>query len=450
MNIPAPPIFSPKSALSRLFWGWFLCLLIMPGLSFAQEERAKDVVTPVVTRDQYRRFCDSIGIRRDQWEILDMIYRDYAKDLTALIDTTDEAADEAGRDRLHDALAGKLRLDREELNGLRLALLECWATGARAADDLVATLLLSTEAMIENSQWANYETARRSLRREILLHPRNPIPSNPQPHRRNSRMQTAPADYAGEGLDLCLLVEDEQGTEEEPGSLAKLDAQSIASMLEPYAREMDRFLTETTAARRGAELARRRAGIEHDDDAYQRAQRELMQIWRRQYELNEGAAKQIGDAVERVAEGSGGAMRDAWLLAFDRACFPRVFRGRKPDRIYEWIMNPRNKVQEESKLKEAAAAYANWHTAWLKLARLEMKLMKRGRLELHAAITPMMDPMEITGSSIRGVRDLYEEMLRLSGRQSTLEAEHTAILEALLDDEQRQKMNRAIRRGRRR
>ena len=414
-------------------------LLVLAGAgrsAFAGPESALDYIEPRLDRGQYALLCGDLALNRDQQIIGDLLIGDYLTAIARLAERVDERAEGAGREAVLDALAGKLPLRADELRRLRLNVLEEYQRGWPVADELLEQLLDDTRNMLTDEQASRAPAAFRRVRRAILLHPR--------------QAGRLGYEYAGDGVDVWQLVEEASN---EGGELEAIFSgrsrsaarsgearESIEAILADYERRLDAVLIETAAAERLGRIKRRKARIQSDPEAKRREQQGHLARWRRLYELNDEAVRRIADVLERSL---GHEPQQAWRDRFDRAVFPRLFSPTRPDRQLDFIS--RQSAVEAERQEQAKRIHDDFLARRNALNRRMAALVVRGRVELKTIFHSMMgsgglnDPALVT---------LYEELLKITGEQTSLVSATAADLEALLDETQRAAMRKALRRGR--
>ncbi|MHC5023622.1 MAG: hypothetical protein ACYTGG_06885, partial [Planctomycetota bacterium] len=303
-----------------------------------------------------------------------------------------------------------------ELRELRIAVLEAYASALPEASALLDRLLADIHELLVDDQRGAAAIAERALRRRLLLHPRQ-----------EGRLDQS---YAGDGVDVLELVAEAQ---RRGGELEALRAGTIAGLLSDYELLLDSLLAESGAAWFDGRLRLRMARISRDASVMQREEGRELERWRRLDELNRRTVEQIGRIA---ADELGAAAQQRWLDRFDGACYPWLLGRDVVDRQLDWI---RRHVDDAATVQQAEAVWSDYDAQRRALARRTIKIMRRGRVELRAMLYPMMDPVD-PGDSTR--RELYQEMLKNSGEQTTLETDARGRLEALLDPSQRQRMRR--------
>ncbi|UCD76751.1 MAG: hypothetical protein JSV91_07450 [Phycisphaerales bacterium] len=399
-----------------------LCLMLF-GIfvpSARGQETALHFLEPTISRQHYALLCQSLDLASDQRRITDILYDDYASALDRVIARADALAEQAGRQRVEDALTGKAIIPPDELRRLRVAVLRTYSKAWPDCDHLLEQLVTSTESILRDDQLRQFKPALRALRRAILLHPRQAEALYPE--------------YAGDGVDVLLLVD--QATAPK-GELKSLDPASLDGILQTYELKLDALLRETAPDYRRAKLEARIARMQKDAEAIAARQHESVTLWQRLYQLNVHTVRTIGEVA---AETLGENARADWLDRFNRESFAWLFAPKKPDRQYGWIS--RNNVSAERRAA-AEEVYVEYRTKRGELVRQAIEIMLRGRLEFQTMLYSMMDPAGVSDSIRRG---LYQDLLKNSGELAGLETAASADLEALLSEDQRQSMRRALRR----
>jgi hypothetical protein len=406
---------------SRLMWVCLCIAVTMLPRHASAQETASDHIQPQVTRTQFTRFMQSLHLESDQRNIVDFAFTDYVAALSDLTKQTDEAALKAGRQKVADALAGKARLQAEELAQLRIDVLNVYRTAWPQADAIFDDLIFGVQSMLVADQGLALEPALRELRREVFLHPR--------------QLDAEYHGYAGEGVDVLMLADEALKPD---GELELLGRNPIASILDGYELQMDALLTQTAAPLRSLRLERKIAEINKDASEIERLERQSIDLWKQLFALNRSTVDRIGLQVNVD-------LRQRWLDRFDQATFTWLFPRREPDRQIEWMR--KEKVDDDIQ-QSADAIYAEYLARRRAIAAKAIEIMLKARMELHVALNPM-DPSGFDG---RG-RDLYTNLLKNSGEQSTLDGATVSKLESLLPEAQREKLRTAMKRsnpGRRR
>lgn len=398
-----------------------LALLLTAQRPASGQETAMDYIKPLMEKDDYAALVGALDLDRDQENIVELLYADYLGGIESLSERVDEQAVAAGRKRLERVFSGRMRMGGDELRALRVKVLKTYEKCGPEADQLLADFISGLEGILQDPQRERFEAALRELRRRVLLHPR----------------QTGEDtfNYAAEGVDVIQLVDE---ASQAGGELAGVDDEMLADVLRAYARRLDVVLRETNTVFRDVELERRIATLEDDSETASALDKRVLEAWSRLYELNRDTARRIGE-IARQAEGEWAER--LWIDRFDRKCFPWLFRPRKPDRQLEWI---RANAGDPAVLQQAELKYTEFLAERDGLQREAVSILVEARLErgvvLHQ-LTSARDVAEAAG-------DLYNDMLRNSGAMSNLESKYVAEIEALLNEEQRNEMRRAIQRRR--
>jgi hypothetical protein len=394
-----------------------LAAMVLTVPSLAQES-ARDFVEPRINRSQFTIFYRQLGLDSDQRSIVELMFADYTTTLDALTRELDKDAQAAGLRQVQDALAGKARLAPEELRDKRVAVLRvfqrAWPEVDKAMDDLVH----GVESLLTADQRPRFDPALRELRRSALLHPRQA----------SSDFQ----EYAGDGVDVLLLVEDAS----KPGAeLHVLDPAALNGVLAQYEQQVDNLLVRTAQDYRNSKLLRRVATIEKDNAALRELDRAAIARWKELYQLNQTTVQTIG----RIAEANLGEQAKArWLDRFDHVSFGWLYPRRLPDRQIEWI---RQQSLQTDAIEQAEGIYENYLVRRRELSRQAIDIMLRARLELQVMLYSMMDPTSIDD---RAARELYQELLKNSGEQANLESSTSGMLESLLPTAQRDALRKAM------
>jgi len=399
---------------------WCVAVIFLPRVVSAQET-ASDFIQPQVTRAQFTRLMQALNLGHDQRTIVDFVFSNYVEALSDLTKQTDEAAIAAGRQKISDALAGKTRLQPQELAPLRVAVLRVYRTAWPEADAIFDDLVLGVQSMLVDGQSEPLQAALRELRREVFLHPR--------------QLEAEYHGYAGEGVDILLLAADAM---KPVGELASASRSTIADILLEYEIQMDLLLGQTASPLREVRLSRKIAEINKDTSEIDRLEQQSIDLWKQLFALNRSA-------VDRIAAHVNDINRERWLDRFDRASFTWLFPRDEPDLQIDWMR--REKIDPEIQA-EADAIYAEYVAKRRTIARQAIAIMLKARMELQVALNPM-DPSNING---RG-SDLYTDLLKNSGEQSTLEGATQSRLESLLPEAERERLRQAMKRanvGRRR
>lgn len=394
-----------------------LSLLVFPGVA-----RAGDLhgIEPRIDRRPFETLLVALHADTAQRQVADMLYADYLSGLERLAEDTREAAAAAGRKRVDDALAGRIFLDTEELRRLRLAVAEVeygrWPEARRRAEELIDNVT----SLLGSASDAEIAAALADLHRAMYLHPR--------------RTRENDADYAGDGLDLSILLAQAMG---EDGELAGLGSERLAPAMGDYRMRVDSFLLANAEAEHAGRRAMALARIEQNPTARRNAQQDAVGRWRELHEINQSTSRVVTDVAQEEL-GSDAAAR--WTERFDRACFPGIFRAPDPERQQAWMV--RQDLPEET-LRKAGVIVDDFRARHHALCRDAAGLMLKGRLVMGTVIhAGHMDPSVLADPR---ARDLYQALVRNSGERAELVASATGKLEALLTERQRKKMRGDLR-----
>jgi len=379
---------------------------------------ALEVIEPRVTRAQYERFVERLGLGDDQRLVAQLIYSDYATALHDLAARLGEETQAAGRQRVEDALAGKIIVEPGELRRMRVAVLETYRSRWGDADHLLHELIVNTESLLSEESAGDVEGAMRELRRGVYLHPR--------------RASELDETYAGDGVDVVALA---AGAAAEGGEMAGLETAGVSRILEDYERQLDALLVATAAADREGRAQHAMARIERDRDAMRREERGQLERWRQLHQINQQAVRAIG---RQVGADLGAEAQRAWLDRFDRACFPWLYRATTPDKQWEWIAGHGVEDGVRAKGEEVHGAY---RAAYDGQCQEAISVILKGRIGCKVMLSSRMDPSTIEDTA---TRELYQELLRNTGKRATLDADTTAALEGLLTERQRKQMRADI------
>ncbi len=384
----------------------------------ADADSAIDIIEPHLPRAQFARLMQRLGIDDDQELIAEMLYSDYAAALVELAERIDQRADDAGRQRVEDALSGKIFVEAGELRRLRVAVLEAYRSGWDETDDLLEELMMGVVSLLTTDATDEFDAAMREQRRALYLHPRAA----------SEQDET----YAGDGVDVIELFARATVI---GGELFGIDPDSVAAVFGGYEREIDLALAASGSADRQGRTNRAIARIEKDTSAMRREERAALDRWQRIYQLNQRTVSEIGQAA---AEELGTSAQRAWLNRFEHACFPWLFRDTTPAKQREWITV--RKVSDEV-LHKADEVYAGYREEHAALCREAVGVILRGRLNLKTMLSSRMDPSQLQESK---AHELYQELLKNSGKRAKLDSDASAKLEALLSDSQRRQMRADI------
>jgi hypothetical protein len=393
-----------------------LCSALPP--AHAAGDSAADFIEPRVNRTAFATFLDQLRMDDDQHLVASMLYSDYAAAIEEMAAGIDEQAEQAGRGRVQDALAGSVYIEPQELRRLRAAVLGAYQSGWEEADRLFQELIIDTHILLIDTSADDFERALRRLRRAVYLQPR----------------QAGGLDeaYAGDGVDVAQLVQDASIA---GGELESLDPGLLSADLDEYERQMDALLVATAAADRQGRMNRALARIERDRSALRGEEQAALGRWQRLYQVNRQAAQAIGAAAGRNL---GEAARQRWLQRFDHACFPWLFQRAMPDRQQDWIAR---RISDDEIVQEAAQIQADYVAQRAALRREAIDLILRGRQTFRIMLHSRMDSSTLDDSS---TRELYQDLLKNSGKRAKLDSDTSASLEALLTERQRRQMRSDI------
>ncbi len=387
------------------------------GSAFA-DVREMDHIEPKVSRAHFSSFLEHLAMDDDQRLIAEMVYSDYAAELEDLATEIGQRAALAGRDRVQDALAGKIYVEPRELRRLRAAVLNAYCESWSDADRLVEDLVLNTRALLSDASLSSYDQALRELRRAIYLHPR--------------REAEQDESYAGDGVDVISLFLQAQAV---GGEFESLDQERVSQILADYELLIDSVLIETAVANRQGETDRAVARIERDKAARRKHEREAMIRWKRLHQVNQQAVNRIGKEAARFI---GSEAQSKWLERFDHACFPWLYGEAAPRKQFDWIL--RHRLNDDKK-RQAAEIYEDYRRQYDVLCREATALMLRGRMSFSTVLTSRMDMTDLQDVS---ARELYQDLLKNSGRRAKLDAGASADLVTLLTERQRNQMRADI------
>ena len=390
--------------------GWSAALVVAVASPAADEFGVEDI-EPKVSRLRFAELLDAVQAEDDGRMIADLLFSDYASSLEALAERIDAAQVAAGRGDLELALAGQLLLDRDELRALRADVRRAEAGVFGEAEQAAEQLLTSVRDVLAADADV-FERAARHVRRDM--------------HLAGRRVRERDTSYAADGVDLVLLVEEARAG----GELASVGSGEIDQILEQYAAGLDTVLR--TSARRwwDERLDAAVADILDDADRKADAEREVAREWTRHWSLTQ-------QYVDRIADASGGA-GPAFRARFMAAAFPSLLRDTRPDRVNAWIQK---RIDDSSVRADAEAVMAEFRGRRAPIVGDAIEIIVRSRADHGAMLDARMDPLAL---SDRMVRDLYQELLRNSGRRSSIESDATESLEALLTSRERKQMRADI------
>jgi hypothetical protein len=399
-----------------------LCMAVLTLSSAADaQQSALDYVFPQVDRGQFDELCTSTGIDREQRMVTELLYRDYATALSDLVDRLDRAAVTAGRQRLEEVFAGRIRLAEDAVKELRLNVLDCYREAAPSALDLFNNLVTGIEIQLRDEQRNAFPAALRNLRRQTFLHPRH--------------VSGPASNYAGEGVDVLLLAEDATRPGNELTDIGSVDLEEV---LYRYELMLDEALRTIGIAPNLANLGLREYQITKDPDTQLRHQRAMVDAWTSIYLVNREAVVAIATLATQA---SGAWAGELWLDRFNHASFGWMYIAKTPDRQIEWM---RGQEFDDDTLERAELAYGVYLAERGALIQKAIDVITRGRLELGTMLSPRQPPTFAPGEA----HGMFQELLRNSGAQTSLDSRVSGALEGLLDEETRREMRRAVRASR--
>ena len=220
------------------------------------------------------------------------------------------------------------------------------------------------------------------------------------------------------------------------GELAGLDLDALAPIISQYETQVDAFLLDTAADYRMGKLLSKIAAVQKDPQASAQQKQAAIDRWKRLYDLNKSTVENIGAVV---ASTLGEAARQRWLERFDAGCFAWMYPRKKPDREFEWMS--RQSLAPEQ-MQNARQVYDRYSARRKDLNKQAIDLMIRARVKFQTMLYSMMDP---TGMNDQVYHGLYQELLKNSGEQATLESSASGALESILTDAQRKSMREFMR-----
>lgn len=415
--------FSSASHLSSLVLILSLGAMLVFARAAHAQERARDFIEPRVSKTQFQQFCQKVGIQPDQRQIATTSFSDYESTLTDLATRLDALALAAGRDKVDESLTGKARIEAEELKRLRAEVLRIYLQGGSEADMAVESLITGVEVILNDDQALKFDAARKWLHRETLLHPRA-----------NSATYQ---EYAGDGVDVLMLVEDAR---QEGGEFANLPPDTLNAILNAYEEQLDQVLLDTASANRDGAVLRKIATIEKDIDTLRREEAAAVQRWKRLYDLNTQTVIKVAAAAQAAMDGQASpSAAAAFKQRYDRESFKWLYPRKKPDRQIEWI-RAQDAVAADAKAK-AEVFYAEYVIKRNGLSRAAIEMMLKARNEYQTFLYAMMDPTTVDD---RIKTSLWSELMKNTGEQSTLDSTVTSQLEGVLDDAGRQSLRDAM------
>lgn len=382
------------------------------------QDSVYDYIKPRINRDQFAVYCGQLGIDKNQRGIIDLLYEDYATELTDFADKIDTRSRIAGRTRLENAFAGRISMRGGELRALRAKILGIYRECGPAADEMLHNFLAGIEGFLNEDQKQRLPAAQRELRRKIMLHPRQA----------GSRV----FNYAGEGVDVLQLVE--KASTETGGELLGIEDKAIDEILTRYELDLDATLRRTFADERRSRLEYSIEKLNQNVEAIAKIQKQLTEHWNALFELNRDTVKAIGEVIERH---SGTFTRNLWEDRFNQVAFEWLYVPTLPDRQMDWI---RSSELDPELVQKAEIMYSSYLAGRDGLQREAISLMVRARQERGVTLHPMSLPSEVQ----QNAGDLHKDLLRNSGAKKNHDTRYAGEFESLLNAEQRKLMRRAL------
>lgn len=391
--------------LGRNWIGFALAALVAGG-AYAAAEYGVENLEPRVNREPFAALLDGLEIDDDGRMIADLLFSDYVSGLEAIAARIDEAQRAAGRDQLEQALSGRMVLTRDELRELRADVREVERGAFAESEQLAEELFVSIRDVLATDA-AAFDRSALAVRRDMHLAPR--------------RMRRGDSSYAGDGLDLVRLVTEARAG----GELESVPTGQIDQLLDQYAASLDALLRDSARLWWNARLEAAVGGILDEIDLKADAEADIAREWNRHWALTNQYAEQIVTA----AGDAGPAFRARFLAA----AFPWLLSDTKPDRVNAWIQD---RIADGETRASAAAIMDEYRVGRQPLVADAIDIIVRSRAEHSVLLDARMDPLALGGR----LRDLYQELLRNSGRRASVESDATASLEALLTQRERRQM----------
>ena len=388
----------------------FMAIVMLGVLAMPRAARATE---PRVERYMWSDLLEQIQANEDEELILGFVFDDYHAALTKLADSADAAAEAAGRQRVDDALAGRVFLDPQELRELRVAVQQAEASTWPEADALMASLLEDAQSVVPRDE-AIWQAALRELRRVVYL--------------RTQQSDDRDETYAGQGVDVLELV---RAAQVPGGELEALERRELDVALGTYAVQVDAYIVRYAAAERRGRHELALARMKRDDAARRHAESEALQRWQEFYRLNERVVEQVATALEQNVSGRAAAR---WRQRFEEACFPWLYRRSRANQIHAWIIGRR---LDEGVGAQATVIHDEYVAGRVRLLRAAVDLVRRARLDHGVVLSSRMGADALRDGS---VRELYQEFLKNSGERQQVEDDAVEALEALLTSGQRDQM----------
>ena len=357
-----------------------VCLASTFAGAASAQESASDFLEPRLDRTQYEWLMKELGLERDQRMIAELLFTDYTTALGEAAVQADAAAEQAGRKSVENAMTGRARLSAEELQSLRVAVLQAYLPVGPAADVALDELLTGTHSLLTPEQEPSFAPAVRRLNRKLFLHPR--------------QQSSTYEEYAGDGVDVLLLVEDAL---KDGGELQPIGRGPLADVLASYETQLDAILVETSTDWRSGKLAAKIAQVSKDPNEIARQRQAALDRWKRLYQLNLWAVQSIEQIVQAHA---GDAAQQQWLDRFDRASFAWLYPRSRPERQFAWITKNVTDATQQQKAREMLDTYLAQRRD---LARKAIEIMLRARMEFQTTLYAMMDPDSIDPAMRHGL-----------------------------------------------
>lgn len=368
-------------------------------------------ITPFVTRDAYMDFCRHVGVEDDQLEIADFLYEDYLQGLLSLQAESEARAIQAGSDRIDAAYRGDLTLGPEELRDLRIAVQRTYTLNWPVVDQLYGTLVSDTTAIGIEAEPGLFERASANLKRRVTLE--------------SARRYSGEKSYAGEGLDVMLIVETAREDD-----LAGVPGDVLEGVLDKYAIQMNEYLGTNAVLDRQAVVEERIAVVSRDTESSIQLMQQRVDRWKIQHEINDWAIAAVASAI---ASTRGEEEARAWQDRVREERLPWLYRSDQPERIANWVLRNGDEAQQAA-AREILSQYLPERDrlrrnleAFLLRARLERGLiMGEGVIDSHPP-----------------AQDLRSEHLRHTGEMSMVESRAIEQINSHLTPGQRAAARRA-------
>jgi len=400
-------------------WRVLCLLLVMFGARSASgDERALDYFVPVVNRVEYVDFCQAMSVTKEQRLILDMLYSDYTRDVDALMTQADASADAAGREAVREALTGRRRLSPEELASRRADVVQAYVDALPKLDRLTSNLLSDLVGMLNPDQQQASPPHTQALLRRAWS--------------RGRSMRSDTPEYGGEGIDLVALWSDVRQLDTYDGSAAaRIDAR-----LRTYADDVHRYLVRHARDDRDDVPLRRKADLLGKDDEREAIEARLVDRWLKWYELHKIA---IDDIAVLLEDSGGEPVAVDWRERCAAEMFPSTVTAGVAERAARWAAQ----TLDGERRDQARTLLNDYRRDRSSITTAMQGLHVRARRELGRVVHAMIDPASLDDSASMA---MYQELLRLSGEQSTREARLMDAIHVMLTPEERAEMTKAVRR----